>query len=76
MIEMTKEDCTLCNGSGWVTPYPYRNRKKCDHMWNMGSFMDRLNDSRTKVREAEVENEKWEQAYETQHKPSKRIRRR
>ena len=64
-IQMIKADCILCNGSGFITPYPYRKQKKCDHRWSMGSFLERLNDSRTKVREAEVENEKWEKALMT-----------
>ena len=68
MIKMTKEDCILCNGSGWVTPYPYRRRKKCNHRWSMGSFAERLNDSRNKLLDAKIENEKWEQAYKTRIK--------
>ena len=68
MIKMTKEDCILCNGSGWYHPYPYRNRKKCDHRWSKSSFIERLNASRKAVRDAEVENERWEKALRSEVK--------
>ena len=68
MIQMTKEDCILCDGSGVYTPYPYRTRRKCDHRWNRGSFLERLNASREAVGEAEVENEKWEKALRSEVK--------
>ena len=67
-ITMKKEDCILCNGSGKITPFPYRKQKKCDHKWSMGSFIERLGNSRRELQEAEIENERWEQAYKTQIK--------
>ena len=68
MITMKKEDCILCNGSGYVTPYPYRTRKKCDHKWSRNSFMERLNNAHDKMQEAEEEYTKWVRALESEIK--------
>jgi len=62
MIQMTKEDCIICDGSGVTTPYPYRKQKKCDHRWSYSSFLERLTSSRRAVVSAKAENEKWENA--------------
>ena len=71
MITMKKEYCILCNGSGWVNPYPYRKREKCDHSWNRGSFMDRYNTAKEKVTEAQKELEALQLALENEVKDNK-----
>jgi len=68
MIEMTKEDCILCNGSGYVTPYPYRKQKKCDHKWSRDSFMERHDTTYDKIEEAITEHIKWHRALESEVK--------
>ncbi len=68
MIQMTKPYCILCDGSGWVTPYPYRKRKKCDHRWSRGSFMERHNTLHDKMEEAIDEYTKWQRALEKEIK--------
>jgi hypothetical protein len=62
IIQMTKESCVLCNGSGYVAPYPYHKRKKCDHKWNYDSFMYRFSDSLQKIKDAIQEHKKWKTA--------------
>ena len=42
MIIMKKEDCILCYGSGFVEPYPYHRREKCDHRYDAGVMEARL----------------------------------
>ena len=68
MIQMKKEDCTICNGSSYVNPYPYRQRKKCDHRWSMGSFMERYNTTGEEAHQAALEHERWVKALKTQIK--------
>ena len=66
MITMTKKDCTLCDGSGFVYPYPYRKRVKCDHTWSRGSFMERFDTTKQQAQEAQEEHKKWERALESE----------
>jgi len=68
MIEMTQEHCILCNGSGFINPYPYRKRKKCDHKWNRGSFMERLSTIHDEMQEKIEEYSKWQRALESEVK--------
>ncbi len=65
---MTKEDCVLCRGSGWTNPYPYRRKKKCDHRWSRGSFMERYNTTHDAIQYAEEEHAKWARALESEVK--------
>jgi len=66
MIVMSKDDCILCNGSGWVMPYPYRRRKKCSHTWNRGSFMERYYSAKDAISSAEHEMELLRSALRTE----------
>jgi len=68
MIIMKQDDCILCDGSGKVTPYPYRRQETCDHSWSRGSFMDRHNKAHSEMKEAIKEYEKWSKALETEIK--------
>ena len=71
MITMTKENCILCLGSGFVVPYPYRKRVKCNHKWSRGSFMDQHDTLHDKMQEAIEEYGKWQRALETEVKESR-----
>ena len=68
MIQMTKQDCILCNGSGFVTPYlyPYRGQKKCGHRWSRGSFLERLNTTHDEMQEKTEEHARWQRALESE----------
>ncbi len=68
MIQMTKDDCTICDGSGWVNPYPYRKRKKCSHRWSRGSFMERFYSAAKEVERTTDIFHRWEKALETEIK--------
>lgn len=68
MIVMSQKYCTLCNGSGYVNPYPYRQRKKCNHTWSRGSFMERFNTTAEAIEKANIEHNKWKFALENEIK--------
>ncbi len=54
MIQMKKEHCIICNGSGWYAPYPYHRRKKCDHQYNRGGLqfkVDQLTEEQNKIQQ-------------------------
>ena len=62
MIEMKKESCILCNGTGKINPPPYYKSRKCDHKWNKSSFNYRLITLRETAINAIRELDKWKQA--------------
>lgn len=64
-IVMSKEDCVLCGGSGFVSPYPYHKNVRCNHKWSKGSFMHEYNQAIQRAAEAKTQIEKWEKALET-----------
>ncbi len=68
MIQMTKKDCVMCGGSGYVTPYPYRKQKKCDHRWSRDSFMERYNATKEAIQVAITEHSIWQRALESEVK--------
>lgn len=61
---MTKERCILCYGSGYVTPYPYRRKEKCDHQCSRKNFMYRYDEAHKKAIKAERDFFKIKKALE------------
>ena len=49
----------MCNGSGYVVPYPYRKRVKCNHRWSKRSFDDSYDAALQKKNDADAEFKKW-----------------
>ena len=65
VIVMSKADCVLCEGSGFVTPYPYNKHVRCNHKWSKGSFMHEYNQAIQRADQAKKQIAKWEKALET-----------
>ncbi len=69
ILEMRKEDCIHCGGSGWVTPFPYHRRKRCNHRWDSGTILGLISG----LKEKQAKTEELICWYEAALKNSKEV---
>ena len=64
-IKMKPEKCLICHGDGYYVPYPYRRKRKCDHIYDKETIVKDLNDLKNDRAQIEQDIKKLEDILET-----------